>query len=184
MSVLTAELRPHPQSPCDAVRRIGIEFGSGAWPRTLRLRFRIDGEISRLRLPSQGFARRGDGLWQHTCFEAFLRPDASDSYHEFNFAPSGDWAAYRFGSRRSERSLPKFPEPAIRFRVERDHCDLSAEIAIAALRELAGAPWVHAGASAVVELDDGSLSHWSLAHAGERPDFHDPATFALRIGPP
>jgi len=181
MSALTAELRPHPQSPCKAVRRFGIGIGFDADPGMLQVRFRIEGDIDRLVLPAAGFARRSDGLWQHTCFEAFLRPDANESYHEFNFAPSGDWAAYRFGARRSERSLPELPPPPIRFRAERDRCELSADIPIASLTELAAAAALHAGVAAVVETDDGYLSYWALAHGGERPDFHDPSTFSLRV---
>ena len=181
MSALTAELRPHPQSPCKAVRRIGIDIGFATGPALLQLRFRIEGDVDRLVLPSAGLARRSDGLWQHTCFEAFLRPDSSESYHEFNFAPSGDWAAYRFGGRRSDRSLPAMTALPIRFRAERDLCDLSADIPIASLPELAAAAALHAGVAAVVETDDGYLSYWALAHGGERPDFHDPSTFSLRV---
>jgi hypothetical protein len=183
MRRLKAELRPHPTSSCEAVSRIGIEIDDRDFPRALRLRYRIDGEIARIRLPPPGFARRSDGLWQHTCFEAFLRPDASQSYHELNFAPSGDWAVYRFGSRRGERSLPALAAPAIEFGASRGHCELSAEFSIAELAELAAAPALRAGACAVIETVDGSLSYWALAHGSERPDFHDPAGFALRIGP-
>jgi hypothetical protein len=183
MSMVTAELRPHPTSPCEAVSRIGIEIDDEAFPRALQVRFRVDGDIGRVRLPRPGFARRSDGLWQHTCFEAFLRPDAGQSYHELNFAPSGDWAVYRFGSRRDERSLPALAAPAIEFGASRGHCELSAEFSIAELAELAAAPALRAGACAVIETVDGSLSYWALAHGSERPDFHDPAGFALRIGP-
>ena len=117
MSALTAELRPHPQSPCKAVRRIGIGIGFEADPGVLQVRFRIEGDIDRLVLPTAGFARRSDGLWQHTCFEAFLRPDANDSYHEFNFglpatgrrtvsAPGAAIAAFRNCRHRPSASAP------------------------------------------------------------------------------
>ena len=75
--------------------------------------YRIEGATGRLRLPLPVSARRTDGLWQHTCFEAFLKADASDSYYEFNFAPSGEWAAYRFGGRRIDPTSPDMPAPAI-----------------------------------------------------------------------
>jgi hypothetical protein len=183
MRRLKAELRPHPTTSCEAVSRIGIEIDDRDFPRALRLLYRIDGEIARIRLPPPGFARRSDGLWQHTCFEAFLRPDASDSYHEFNFAPSGDWALYRFGARRSGRSLPELPAPpAIECGAGQDRIDLSAQFSIAALPELAGAASFSVGVAAVVETEDGSLSYWALAHGGEEPDFHDPSSFALRAG--
>jgi hypothetical protein len=181
MRTLTAELRPHPQSPCKAVRRIGVGIGFEAIPGVLQVRFRIEGDVDRLVLPTAGFARRSDGLWQHTCFEAFLRPDANDSYHEFNFAPSGDWAAYRFGARRSDRSLPNLAAPSVRFQTEQGRCDLSADIATESLPELAEAAAFHAGMAAVVETDDGYLSYWALAHGSDRPDFHDPSTFVLQV---
>jgi hypothetical protein len=181
MRATTAELRPHPQSPCKAVRRISVDIGFGAGPAVLQFRYRIEGDIARLVLPSTDFARRSDGLWQHTCFEAFLRPDASESYHEFNFAPSGDWAAYRFSTRRSDRSLPDLPGPLVRFRSEKELCDLTAEIQVPPLPELAAADVIHAGMAAVVETDEGGLSWWALSHGAEKPDFHDPATFVLQV---
>jgi hypothetical protein len=181
MRVPTAELRPHPQSPCKAVRRISVDIAVRAGPGVLQVRYRIEGDIGRIALPSTDFARRSDGLWQHTCFEAFLRPDASESYHEFNFAPSGNWAAYRFSTRRSDRSLPDLPPPLVRFHSGKDSCDLSADIQIPALPELAAARVIHAGLAAVVETNEGDLSWWSLSHGAEKPDFHDPGTFVLQV---
>lgn len=181
MRASTAELRPHPQSPCEAVRRISVDIAFGAGPGVLQLRYRVEGELGRLVLPATDFARRSDGLWQHTCFEAFLRPDASESYHEFNFAPSGDWAAYRFAARRSDRSLPPMPSPLVRFHAAEEHCELSTDIPIAALPELAAAGVMHAGVAAVVESRDGGLSWWALSHGADKPDFHDPSTFNLRV---
>ena len=183
MTALSGELRPHPTSPCDAIRLFVGEIEPVALLKELRIRYRIDGEIGRLRLPATGIARRSDGLWQHSCFEAFLRADASDSYYEFNIAPSGDWAAYRFGGRRSDRVSPDVPAPRIEFRQFPDACELSAVIAIAALPELSPASVFRAGLSAVIESENGSLSWWALAHAGEKPDFHDPSTFVLQVTP-
>ena len=45
--------------------------------------------------------QRRDGLWQHTCFEAFFGVLGSDDYWEFNLAPSGDWNVYRFAGYRA-----------------------------------------------------------------------------------
>jgi hypothetical protein len=164
MSLIRAELLPHPSTPCSAVRRFAVEVDPTGWPRELAILFRIAGDIGQLQLPESGFARRADGLWQHSCFEAFLKAGSRDSYHEFNLAPSGDWAAYRFGYRRSERSSPDLPAP----RMERRHFpggyELSATIPLAALPELARAGHIDAGLAAVLESDDGSLSYWALAH--------------------
>jgi hypothetical protein len=58
---------------------------------------------------------------------------------------------------------------------------LSAQFAIAVLPELAQAASLDAGLTAVIETTDGARSYWALAHGGARPDFHDPATFTLRV---
>ena len=181
MTTLSAELAAHPSSPCDAVRRFNAGFETERLPGELAVRFRMEGDISRVRLPAAELARRRDGLWQHTCFEVFLRPDGSDSYHEFNFAPSGDWAAYRFAGRRHDRTAHEIPAPWIECRRLPDGCSLSARIAIAALPELAQATSIDAGLAAVIETTDGARSYWALAHGGDKPDFHDPATFTLRV---
>ncbi len=116
MPPASAELLPHPASACDAIRRFGASVEFAAPPDELRMSFRIEGAIERLRLPGPGSALRADGLWHHSCFEAFLGTDADDSYHEFNFAPSGDWAAYRFAARREGRQSPGMPAPRMEFR--------------------------------------------------------------------
>lgn len=181
MTALTAELTPHPATPCPAVRRISVTIAHAETARELAIHYRVEGDIGRLRIPLPGTARRRDELWQHSCFEAFLRPDANDSYHEFNFAPSGDWAAYRFRARRSEWIFPAMPAPRIAFRRLADACELSAAVSLAALAELAGAATLLAGITAVIETDDDLLSYWALAHGGPTPDFHDPSTFTLQV---
>jgi len=180
MATLSAELRPHPTTPCDAVHRFAATLETQG-PHELRIRFRIDADMGRLRFPVPEAARRRDGLWQHSCFESFLRADARDAYYEFNFAPSGDWAAYRFGARRAQRSSPELDAPRLAFSRHAAGAELTADISLAALADLAAAAGIHAGVSAVIEADDGRLSYWALAHASGNPDFHDPSTFALCV---
>jgi len=181
MSTLRAELTPHPATPCPAIRHFAIEVDAAKLPAALVIVYRIAGDAARLRLPPSGFARRADGLWQHSCFEAFLRVGPGASYHEFNFAPSGDWAAYRFGRPRSERSSPDIPAPRMERRNFPDGYELSATLPIAALPDLSKASVIETGVAAVIEADDGTLSYWALAHPGAKPDFHDPASFVLKV---
>lgn len=181
MAPVSAELLPHSSSACGAIRGFhgAIEYGSS--PGELRISFRIDGAIGQLRLPQRGSALRADGLWQHSCFEAFVRSDASDSYHEFNFAPSGDWAAYRFASRREGRQSPALPAPTMEFRRAVDVFELNSTIALSGIPDLAEAQALQAGLAAVIEDQNGGLSYWALAHRAAQPDFHDPETFWLRV---
>jgi hypothetical protein len=184
MSVIRAELRPHPGDRCPAIRQFAIEIDPAALPASLLVLYRIAGDTGRLRLPSAGFARRADGLWQHSCFEAFLRAGPVASYYEFNFAPSGDWAAYRFGRARGDRSLPEMSAPRLERRHFPEGYEMSVRIPLAALPELARAVEIEAGIAAVIEADDGTLSHWALSHGGAKPDFHDPASFVLKVARP
>jgi len=183
MTTHAAELVPHPACARDSIR-VSASIEAAASSSFLIFRFRVEGDVVSLHLPASGSLRRRDGLWQHSCFEAFLRPDASHAYHEFNFAPSGDWAAYRFEGPRNGRTEPDAPAPAIEFSRGKDACDLSARVSVAAFPELARADAIDVGLAAVLEYDDGRLSYWALAHAGEKPDFHDAAGFRIRVGTP
>jgi hypothetical protein len=168
----------HPASRCEAVQSVEVAVARPA-PGALGISFRINGEIGRLRLPTPVLPLRADGLWQHGCFEAFLRADDADNYHEFNFAPSGAWAAYRFTGRRAGRTSPAMTAPAIQCERSVGSFSLSAVMPIGELPDLARAATIRAGLTAVIEDEHGVLSYWALAHASPQPDFHDPATFTL-----
>jgi len=170
----------HPASYCEAVRGIDVAISRDAAGRLL-VSFWLDAAIGRLRLPESGAAQRADGLWQHSCFEAFLRVRDAESYCEFNLAPSGAWAAYRFAGRRTGRSLPDVAAPMIRCERTADSFGLSAVLPLAGLADLADATAINAGLAAVIEDEHGALSYWALAHAGPQPDFHDPACHRLGV---
>ncbi|HLG53530.1 MAG TPA: DOMON-like domain-containing protein [Steroidobacteraceae bacterium] len=173
-------LIPHTASGCEAVRRIDVSVVRAA-ADSICFAYRIEGDISRLRLPETIGPYRQDGLWQHSCFEAFLRPDGSEAYFEFNFSPSGAWAAYRFSGRRTGRYVPELKQPQAEVRRGPDMLALNVRISLDELPELAKATTISAGLTAVIEDAKGNLSHWALAHGKARPDFHDPLTFKLRI---
>src|SRR5206468_2777303 len=93
-------LRRHPDSLCVAAASVEVEILRPC-AGTLALSYVLHGNLSELRLPPIAAPARGDELWQHTCFEAFLGTAAGAAYCELNFAPSTQWAAYRFDSYRS-----------------------------------------------------------------------------------
>ena len=177
----SAELVPHAATHSDAIRRIAVTLDRDGGSGALRIRYRIDGEIARLRLPEAAPPQRADGLWQHSCFEAFLRADDADSYYEFNFAPSGAWAAWRFTGRRVGRSSPVMTAPPIQAERAAASFWLSATLLLTELPDLARARLIHAGLAAVIEDQRGMLSYWALKHASPQPDFHDPATFRMIV---
>ena len=60
-----------------------------------------------------GRSGSADGLWKHTCFEAFIRPGESSGYYEFNFRPTRQWAVYRFDSYRQGMTPMDLANPPV-----------------------------------------------------------------------
>jgi hypothetical protein len=174
-------LLPHPSQADAAILAVRAAATIDRPAAKLEISFRAEGDISRVTIPAKAAALRADGLWQHTCFEAFLRADADDAYYEFNFSPSGAWAAYRFSGRRAGRESPELAAPRIELASDEDVVEMTASIAFGALPPLARTPLIHVGLAAVIETRDGRLGHWALAHRSAAPDFHDPESFTLAM---
>jgi hypothetical protein len=176
-------LNLHPNSRSAAALMIDAE---ATWSRGggLELAYVVSGALERVRWPAAASATRTDGLWRHTCFEAFVRPSAADAYCEFNFSPSGQWAAYRFNGYRSVQSeAPVAPVPLIRLETEPDRVLLRAMLESDVLSDLPRGSW-RLGLSAVIEEIDGRLSYWALTHPPGKPDFHHPDGFAATLPMP
>ena len=153
--------------------------------RRLSLRYRLEGDLDRLELPAPRASAAADGLWRHTCFEAFLKAGDANAYVELNFSPSTEWAIYAFDDYRSgtQPRAPRRP-PAIASRRTGDVFELDATVDFEGLfTESPGAAGLRLALSAVLEDRQGQLSYWALAHPSERADFHHPESFALQLPP-
>ena len=169
-------LIPHPDSQCPAVKWIVVEAARPT-PTALKLRYMLAGTIAELRLPPWAGAARTDKLWEHTCFELFLRPDATNAYLEFNFSPSTQWAAWRFRDKRNGKDdAADSLRPTIRFLASVEGITLTANVENLPPTEM----W-QIGLSAVIEEKSGRKSYWALAHPPGEPDFHDPDCFTLEL---
>lgn len=125
--------------------------------------------------------RRADRLWEHTCFEVFLRSAQETAYLEFNFSPSSEWAAYQFDDYRVGMRHAEGLVPAVIATAPQNRFELSAWIELPGWDEQA---W-HLNLAAVIEETSGHKSYWALAHPPKGPpDFHDPACFVLELPPP
>jgi len=175
-----AELQCHPAIPTQVVHGVAVQVGWGNGG-ALALTFALTGDLARLRIPAPQPPRRADSLWQHTCFEAFLRHKGEPAYCEFNFAPSGEWAAYAFRHYRDGVSLAQDLDPRITVRRTRDRLELDAIIRLECLPPALSRARVQLALSAVVEDEQGVLSYWALTHPPGRPDFHHPDAFALEL---
>ena len=175
-------LIPHPDFPC-ALERIDAEVSWGAGDggaRTLHVRFVAQG-ADELVVPAAQAPSRTDGLWQTTCFELFLRPRQGESYVEFNFSPSGQWAAYGFdGYRAGMHDLELRGNPRVKSERMGDDFGLEVELDLAGVSpELC-----RMSLSAVIEARDGRKSYWAIAHPPGKPDFHHPDCFARELPAP
>jgi len=163
------------------VRRIDVEI-SWTPEGALRLRYFVDCDVSRIALPPPAAPRPADGLWRHTCFEAFIAGETSTAYCEFNFSPSTEWAVYGFTSyREGMAQLEHALAPQVAVSITDDRIALEAIVPRETLLALPGDSMLRLGLAAVIERADGGHSYWALTHPGDRPDFHDPAGFVLQI---
>lgn len=170
-SHVRAELKPHPDSPSSPVR--AVHASATRVGNDLLLTFEAEGEIGRVALPPPGEGR-ADALWRHTCFEAFVAGAEGGGYLELNFAPSSQWAAYRFSGYREGMAEADIGDPDVRVAIAPERLNLAARVP---------APTGEAriALTAVVEDADGGKSYWALAHPPGAPDFHhrDGSTLVL-----
>ena len=174
-------LTPHPRTPTDVVHAIEARLHRSP-DGALAVKYRLRGDLDRVRIPAPRAPRVTERLWQHTCCELFVRRADAAGYHEFNFAPSGEWAAYTFEDyRKGARLLDESLEPKVSTRREPDALELEAVIALHRLSPLLARATLAISVTAVVEDRDGALTYWALAHPAEKPDFHHPDAFALEL---
>ena len=173
-------LKCHPDSLSAAVTGIEVDV---ARPRagSLVLSYMVTGRIGDLLMPLVTTPSRTDELWRHTCFEAFIHTEPSAGYYELNFAPSTQWAAYRFDGYRSEmRVAAKVGPPKLDVESDFERYMLRASLELGDSSLLT--PW-RLGLSAVIEETNGRKSYWALAHPRGKPDFHHSDCFAAELSP-
>lgn len=167
-------LHPHPAFPPKFAGRISVDASRSR--DCLGLHFSLEGSLANLALPPLERPARGDRLWEHSCFEAFVRIGEGPGYLELNFAPSGQWAAYDFTGPRAGMADAELKAPIIDIWSDQLSFHLKAKI-----EDLPPVgPW-RLGLSAVIEENSGCMSYWALAHPSAKPDFHHPGSFVLTL---
>lgn len=167
------ELIPHRDTPCTALSSITAEL---TWlsPGVLQINYRARGNIGGVRWPSLAKPARVDGLWAKSCFELFAAIPATNSYLEFNFSPSSEWAAYRFDQHREGmRDFEMLTTPQIETRPKSEEFCLQATIDLAPVAKM--------GLFAVIEETSGAKSYWAITHPHGKPDFHHRDCFAHEL---
>lgn len=170
----------HPATPCTYVSEVTARVDRLS-EDLLILYYEIVGDLDQLQLPPQRRSRHTDGLWQHTCFEAFVRPAGARNYVELNFSPSSEWAVYRFDDYRRGMTAVEPPHaPKIICRRREDRLEADVDVHCSGLFPRAD---LQLGLAVVLEDQRGGTSYWALQHPPGNADFHHDAGFVLKLSP-
>jgi hypothetical protein len=149
----------------------------------LHLQYEVTGELSALNIPARQAPCAVDGLWQQTCFEAFIAVNGEERYYEFNFSPSSAWAAYAFSAYRKRSAWTIKKAPIIKCTQTKASLVMDVLIAAVDLPLKRAEQSFQLGLTAVIETNEGELSYWALQHSDSEPDFHQGKHFILSFNP-
>lgn len=176
-----AILIPHPTTSRGSVDRFTVQ-ARGSKEGWLSFHYAIEGDLAGVRLPAPKPPDRADQLWRSTCFEAFLAGREPAGYYEFNFAPSTEWAIYRFSAYRAGMTpVEPVKPPAVTLRAGPNRLTLEVFVRLPGLAMAALGGNLRLGLSAVIENQDDQISYWALRHPPGPPDFHHGDGFALPL---
>jgi len=177
ISMTETVLQCHPLSEQGFVDSITVQVDRSEDGR-LQMKYTLHGLIDEIHLPEAAQPKRTDELWKHTCFELFCGRADDGSYVEFNFAPSGQWAAYAFtGYREGMTDLACAP-PHINCKAGEGIFEMTVAVD---LPESLRTVDVMAGLSSVIADKHGRTAYWALAHPPGKADFHHKDCFALQL---
>ncbi len=177
ISMTETVLQCHPLSEKGFVDRIAVQVDR-AEDGVLQIKYVLHGLIDEIHFPKAAQPERTDGLWKDTCFELFCGRANDGLYVEFNFAPSGQWAAYAFTGYRDGMTELACAPPHIDCMAGEGIFEITVTVD---LPESLRTVDVMAGLSAVIADTDGRTAYWALAHPPGKADFHHKDCFALQL---
>ncbi|MEM8614457.1 MAG: DOMON-like domain-containing protein [Cyanobacteria bacterium P01_H01_bin.105] len=147
---------------------------------SLTVEYTLTGAVDDLSVPpaESPAPTRRDHLWKNTCFEFFIGLPESPRYWEVNTAPNGDWNVYRFDDyRQAMVAEPACKQVASTWQPLTKGYYLTIELPTDEWLSLEQP--LELGVSTVLKTD--SISHWALAHPGQKPDFHRRDSFSIAV---
>lgn len=120
-------------------------------------------------------------LWEQTCFECFVAPDAATEYREFNYSPSGDWHSFMFPEYRAPLKPSDDTTLAVTDQVINPHeATFTLTLTFSHLK-FSSTDWLISPAVVLLDIQ-GQHHYYALQHPASRPDFHLPTLRQLRLG--
>ena len=172
----------HPKTPCAFVQSINTYAQLDA-DGSLIIDYILSADLSELIIPTIELPSCVDGLWEHTCFEAFICVKGEKIYYEYNFSPSTQWAAYAFSDYRQHKEWSPKKPPSIAVEQHTNQLLIKISLDKYDLPKNPSNKPLQLGLTAVLEAADGSKSYWALNHPDETPDFHNKKGFIREIWP-
>jgi hypothetical protein len=167
----------HPDCNAGPITSVSAEIA--ATDGGCRARFRFDGDITAIKVPTAAHGERTDNLWKTTCFEIFWQPRSGNGgdtyYREFNLSPSSLWACYDFDAFRA--AMRDAPVEAISISCLHNDQSLTLEADIASALPTPA----DVALNAIVEDKDGNIQFWALAFADGKAEFHSEVCRQIRL---
>ncbi|WP_379546844.1 hypothetical protein ACFCW2_12575 [Qipengyuania sp. DSG2-2] len=167
------QLTLHPSCAPGPIKRISAAIQPT--PDGCRVRFVMEGDVGRIKVPMHAHGQRQDNLWKTTCFEIFWQPEGGTYYREFNLSPSSQWAAYDFDDFR----LNSRDAPVSAMAIACSAHDAKLELEASLASELPTPADV--ALNAVVEDIEGNIQFWALAFPDGKPEFHSEVCRAKKL---
>jgi len=165
-------LTPHPDSPAPEVRQLRVS--GERHPLTLSLCYTLVGEWADFVFPDKNHPAPANKLWQRSCCELFWREADSIAYREYNFSPSGQWAAYAFSAYRKLENILPPPPQEMEWTVNESGLILQVEVPVCEKP-------LQLGLAVILQRRSGEIVYHALRHPSGAPDFHHPDNFALYL---
>lgn len=146
-------------------------------PDVIELRFTWVDKENKIVFSEKPIGGRHSGLWNQTCFEAFIKPFDGDLYYEINLSGQKAWNIFSFDTYRSPQPPRELASAVLQDMMVKPGY-MSAKI------RFIGQNFTHIKASlcAVIQLKDAGLTYWSHLHADQKPNFHHMNSLTIERG--
>lgn len=146
--------------------------------------FTIRGDLEKVSLLTAPLQiNRQMDLWNHTCFEWFIKPKGQNNYWEFNLSPQGSWNVFSFKDYRSKIEIENRAHLLFFDRkiTGTKQIDFSSVIEFNSIFNDKKISEFSMNICSVIEDKKQQKSYWSLIHLQNKPDFHHPSHFIHNI---